>query len=148
MSQHVFPPPQPAGEEKPPTGRTNTTFLTIVGVLLAMIIALLAGLWVRERTRAGRAENDLARAIQAQRDLGGRNESLRALTQGLLGKEALRLRLDRDALQTRPANLDGRRVAALRLPADLAETIGFAPGDVIIVEAPTTTTSTSPATRP
>jgi LPXTG-motif cell wall-anchored protein len=148
MTQHSLPPTEPAGEEKPPTGPTNTTFLTIVGVLLVMIIALLSGLWLRERTRAGRAEADLRRLVQAHRDLVGRNENLRAMAQGLLGKEALRLSIDRAGLQTRPVRLDGREVTALSLPADLAEAVGFAPGDVIVVEMPMTTTSTSPTTQP
>ena len=63
-----------------------------------------------------------------------------------LRRYPLHVTVQRDSLRTEKVNLDGRQITALRLPAAIAETLGFKVGDVIIVEKLTPATTTTPTT--
>jgi hypothetical protein len=61
--------PRPAGGAARGAQEVNARFFLIVGVLLVMIIALLAGLWLRERVRATTAEYELRQITRQHRML-------------------------------------------------------------------------------
>ena len=131
----------------------DTRFAIVAGVLLLVIIALLAGLWLRMRTRALRAERDAA-ALRSQLKFAtgagvrftGSPESLDAMLQQMASKAMRRQAVRRESLETKQVHLNGRDVQVLRLPVDTAERFGFSPGDVIIVDKSPTTTTTAPIT--
>ncbi|HET6427859.1 MAG TPA: AbrB/MazE/SpoVT family DNA-binding domain-containing protein [Phycisphaerae bacterium] len=126
-------------DQAPTPARNETTFLMIAGGLMVLIMALLAGLWLKASRRAAAAEDQLAQ-------LRRRDAASLAEFKELLRSQPLIPAVDRDALPTREAVLDGKPVRAFRLPADVAERIGLAPGDVVLVEpAPATAPSTGPA---
>ncbi len=121
----------------------DTRFTIIAGSLLLLIIALLAGLCLRMRTRAMRAEreaaglrNQLKLSTGAGVRFSGSPETLETMLQQMASKAMRRYKVQREDLKTEQVNLNGRDVRALYLPADAAETLGFRPGDVIIVENP------------
>ncbi len=128
-----------APSEPPPPA--DTKFVTMVGVLLLTIIVLLAGLWLRTRRRARRAEQLVSDFVRQRDRLGPAIEQAMA-------EHAKRLSVRREQLLTRPVNLNGREVAALHLPAEQAQRIGFQPGDVIVVDQPTTAPATTRAGPP
>lgn len=142
MNQHAPPPPSPRNDPPSPAAQLNQRFVMIVGVLLLMIIALLAGLWLRERVRAARAE---VRAAQAQEELRLRAKwtAQRAL-ESLIESRGGGLHV----VSTQELTINGKKTEAFKISPDLANEIGFGPGDVIIVEQPPPTTTTAPATRP
>jgi hypothetical protein len=110
-------------------------FFYLVIALLLLIIALLGGLWVSTRARALQAER-LADRLSRQEEGG------RILLRELLKEQPLPVRVYRAGLASRPATLDDKTVSVLHLPARMAETLGFLPGDVVVVEqAPPTTAS-------
>ncbi len=133
------------------TSGTDTKFVIIAGSLLLVIIALLAGLALRMRTRAMRAERDVA-ALRSQlkfatgagvRFSGGPG-SPDAMIQQMVAKAIRRHKVQPENLRAEQVHLNGRDVKALRLPVDVAERFGFSPGDVIIVDEPAPTTTTAP----
>jgi len=130
---------QPAPAAPPPDNR----FLVAVVGLVLVIVALLAGLWLRMRARALRAEADLARLTPAARQ---RQDVADLFRKAVKDKRVL-LTIDRDRLTTRPARIDGRDVIAFGLSAPEGAAWGLRPGDVIIV-APAPTTASAPATAP
>ncbi len=140
-------------EDAKGSSEINTRFTIIAGSLLLVIIALLAGLWLRMRTRAMWAERDAA-ALRSQLKLAtgagvrfsGGPEALDAMLRKVAAKGIRRQKVQRESLKTKQVNLDGRDVKAFRLPADAAETLGFMPGDVIIVDRPAPTTAPAPIT--
>ena len=142
MSQPIQPGPGRAEEtSKPPAQEVNVRFLMIVGVLMMMILALLTGLWLRERVRAARAELALSRVT-------GRHADLERMVRQLVMAKSLPLQVGREGLAAETVRLNGREVTALRLPPELAEIIGFKGGDVILCDQPpATTTATAPATQ-
>jgi len=120
----------------------DTRFLVAVGGLLLVVIVLLAGLWLRMRRRAERAESQIAELARQRSQIG-------AAVQQVMAEHAAGLAVEREALEPRRVTLDGRQVTALRLPAGEGERLGFQPGDVILVEsAPATAPASGPATRP
>ncbi len=128
----------------------DARFVIITSSLLLLVIAMLAGLWLRMRTRALRAEQQVTRLVKTQQAgagvrFSGSPETLDAMLQQMVAK-AMSQAVNRDDLRTEKVNLDGRGVKAVFLPADAAETLGFRPGDVIIVEKPPPTTTTAPVT--
>ena len=141
MNQQAQPPATPGDEGAgKPAPQAPARFLFIVGVLMVMIVALLAGLWLRARIRATTAEFAAAQ-------LQDRNDKLEALLGRILLGGAIQPKVARDSLQTKPVRIDGREVTALRLPAAMAKTWGFEPGDVILADraaAAATTTATQP----
>ena len=137
------------------TSGTDTRFVIIAGSLLLVIIALLAGLWTSMRTRAMRAERDVA-ALQSQLKLAtgagvrfsGGPGSLDAMLNQMTSKAMRRHKVQRENLRAEQVHLNGRDVKALHLPADAAEKFGFMPGDVIIVDEPPPTTTSPITTMP
>ena len=127
-------------------------FLAVAIALMLLIMALLAGLWLRMRARALRAEATLARVVPPARQ---RQDVADLFRQAVRDKRVL-LTIGRDRLATRPARIDGRDVTAFGLSPAEGVAWGLRPGDVIIVatapaapaSAPTTAPATRPATRP
>ncbi len=116
--------------------RTGANYLVTVGVLLVIIIALLAVLWVRERRARVAAEQT---AATAQRELEGLKAVLgrTLMTRGRGGDIRP---VQRDDLPYRKVDLDGRRRAMLELGASSGRRLGFRPGDLILIgEDPPTT---------
>ena len=124
--------------ETPPPTRSDTRFLVAAMALMVAVMALLAGLWLSMRVRAFRAEGELAR-LRPQLDRGRYMTAL--FERGLKEGSVLAPVVDRDSLPAVAVKLDGRDVKALEVDARMGESMGFAPGDVIIVQprAPTTT---------
>lgn len=126
----------------------DARFVIVTSSLLLLVIALLAGLWLRMRTRALRAEQQVTMLIKTQRAgegvrfSGGPNK-LDAVIQQMVAKARSRA-VNRDNLRAEKVKFNGRAVKAIYLPADAAKTLGFKPGDVIIVEKPAPTTTTAP----
>ena len=120
----------------------DNKFVIITGSLLLLIIALLSGLWLSMRSRALRAEADLARL----RPLLRSQQNVHMLLAESLKRHPLQVTVQRDSLKTEKVKLDGRQTTALHLPAAIAETLGFKGGDVIIVGKSAPTTTTAPTT--
>ena len=129
----------------PPAG--DGRFVLAAGVLLVLIIAMLAFLWLRERkTRMG-LENDLARV----RKETAQNLDVMQALQGLTGQpgrtphaggiEAFSWLTDREGDAVK-AVVDGQPCMAVRITREAGERLGFRPGDVVCVAA------ASAATRP
>lgn len=66
------------------------------------------------------------------------------MIQQMAFKAMRRQKVQRENLRAEKVKFDGGEVEALHLPADTAETFGFMPGDVIIVDKPPPTTTTAP----
>ena len=125
-------------QDAPP--QANGRFIIAVGGLLVLTIALLAGLWIRERKRAQRAEQKVVTLTQ-------QNSKMSLLMWQKMQQPVARTTVPRDRLKTRQVTLDGREVAALLLPAGQAQRLGFRAGDVVLVEQ-MPTTATAPADPP
>ena len=128
--------------ETPPPAASDTRFLVVAMALMMVVMALLAGLWLSMHVRATRAEGELRRLrpqLEKARDMTALFE--RALKEGSLLEPAV----DRDSLPAVAVKLNGRDVKALELDAGTGESMGFAPGDVIIVLPPAPATGTAPA---
>lgn len=121
----------------PQPSSSDTKFFWAVGGLLLLIIAILAGLWLKSERRARQAEADLAQVRRIQ-------ESTQAVFQELFRQKPGSLGIDRQSLTTRPAEIDGHKTTVLLMPAELGEAIGFQAGDVILVEQ---RPATAPATQ-
>lgn len=117
--------------------RADTVFLMTAGGLGLLTLCLLAGLWLRADRRARLAEALLHETRQ-------RDAEVARLTE-LLKTQPLFPAVDRKQLARQTVVLDGSEVSALGMPLDVAERIGLAGGDVVLVEpAP----ATAPATQP
>ena len=128
--------------ETPPPASSDMRFLVAAMALMVVVTALLAGLWLSMRVRATRAEGELARLKPQLR----RGRDVRALFERALKEGSLTIPLvDRDSLPAVAVKLDGQDVKALELDARTGESLGFAPGDVIIVLPPAPATATAPA---
>ena len=120
--------------------RADSRFIIAVGGLLLLIIALLAGLWIKQRKRAQRAEQTVVTLTQQK-------SGMAILTRQEMQDRVSRMTVHREDLETRQVTLDGRKLTALRLPAGDAQRLGLRAGDIVLVDqAPTT--ATAPATRP
>lgn len=127
----------PATEGKPAC--PDSTYFLVVGLLLVMIIASLAVLWVRERKRRLAAEAGVARLTGQKRQMQSVLEQFVG-REGALGGPAVR----RTDLPSRVGLLDGQRRAIFTISVAAGERVGFEPGDVIVVAG---RPATSPATR-
>ena len=125
-------------EPLPTAPNADRKFLLAVGGLLLTIILLLSGLWVRMRRQVVRLRNEIA-TLQTQRGRMG------PMMQLAMDQHTQRLMLNREKLPTRDVVLDGRPARALRISAIVARRIGFAPGDVVLVDA---MPATAPASQP
>lgn len=128
--------------ETPPPASSDTRFLVAAMALMVVVTALLAGLWLSMRVRAIRAEGELARLRPQLR----RGRDVTALFERALKEGSLTIPIvDRDSLPAVAVKLDGRDVKALELDARTGASLGFAPGDVIIIQPRAPTTATAPA---
>jgi hypothetical protein len=121
----------------------DTRFFTAVVILLAVIIILLTGLWVRAYRRQLSAE------IQANQSTL-QYQNLQTLAQQVLANKPLQVGIDRASLPHVKAIVNDREIDALLLPPRLGTAIGFQNGDVIIVEEPSAASqpSSAPSTAP
>ena len=128
--------------ETPPPASSDMRFLVAAMALMVVVTALLAGLWLSMRARAIQAEGELAR-LRPQLDSGRYITALfeRALKEGSVTMPIV----DRDSLPAVAVKLNGQDVTALEIDARTGASLGFAPGDVIIIQPPTPTTATAPA---
>ncbi len=125
-------------EPPPPPPNADRKFLLAVGALLLTIILLLSGLFVKMRRQVIRLKNEIV-AMQNERSRVG------PMMQLAMDQHVQKLTLDRDKLPTRKVVLDGRTTRALRVSAAVAERVGLAAGDVVIVDA---APATAPASQP
>ena len=120
--------------------RADSKFMLLVGLMFLVIMGLLAGLWLKMRSRAMAAE---ATAVKLTRERQG----LQLFVEQMTKQGKIQISVDRRALSRRAVMQDGKPVQALLLPAGLGELFGFEPGDVVIVER-TPATASAPATGP
>ncbi|MCD4699374.1 MAG: hypothetical protein K8R91_02230 [Phycisphaerae bacterium] len=102
----------------------DARFVIITSSLLLLVIALLAGLWLRMRTRALRAEQQVARLVKTQQAgagvrFSGSPENLDAMLQQMVAK-AMSREVNRDDLRAEKVKFNGRDVRAIYLPSDAA----------------------------
>jgi hypothetical protein len=127
-------------EPTPSQDQSNTWFFVVAAGMMVVIMGLLAGLWLRERQRAVRAQREL-KLVRSQKGAAALGPILQqALRDGSLLAQVVRADLD-----TQQVDLDGRSVMALKLPAETAQDMGFVPGDVILVQQSAPTAATAPA---
>jgi len=132
---------QTDGPQAPRGGAGDGKYGTLVGVLLVVIVAALAALWLLERNRRGEAERRLAEARRSP----GLEALLPALTAGAApapeGELVAPVRRE-DQVQ-RPVVLDGKPAVGVFVSAAAGQRLGFQPGDVVVVApaAPATATS-------
>jgi hypothetical protein len=124
--------------------RLDTKYLLVVGVLMVLIMAALAALWLRER---GRRIGAMRQVSELDSRLMANNNRLQELAQGLLAEHARKVDpIERGQWELRSVNLDGREVTAFEIsPATARRIGGFKAGDVIIVAEEEGTAATSPA---
>jgi len=121
-------------QTQPPPAQGDNRFIVAVGVLLLLIVALLAGLWIRASRRAQRAEQRVVTLSRQQSQAAG-------LLQQAMREHIGRATIRREELATRKVTLAGRQISALVLPAGQADRLGLRAGDVILVDKlPTTAT--------
>ena len=126
--------------------KSDRLFLFVTAGLVMLILCLLAGMLLRANRRTRLVEYQL---WQRERELGmlRQREGEVGMLRKFLQSQPLIPAVDRDKLAITTVTIDGRQVHALRLPHDLAERIGLAAGDVVLVEPPPAT-ATAPATQP
>lgn len=115
--------------------RSDLKYFMAVGLLLVIIIATLAVLWVTERNRH-RADVSQLVALQDKyvRLHGAMGEIIRSRREEFLGP------IRREELATETIRWNGRARTVLRLTAADGERFGFRGGDVILVDHPRQTT--------
>ena len=133
-------------------------YLVMVGGLMILIVAMMAVLWVRERSRRVDAE---AMVVELKREnaklqlvLGMTMKSGPAMSAGPTEEGPSLPRIQPFQRQDQfpvPVTLNGVQREAYRLPADAAARFGFREGDVILVMprgAPTSTPASAPIEAP
>jgi len=130
--------PNAAGDGGQSPSQVSLAYQVTAGAVLLLIIALLAVLWVRERS--ARISAQIGRASIQQRQ-----ESIEAVLQNLISGQGERsaTTLRRDELPTRTCRLDGNEREMFVLDARQGRRLGFAGGDLILIEqeAPASRTS-------
>ena len=129
-----------------PSDRKDSTFVIITAALVTLVIVLLGVLTLRMRTRAIRAERRVVALTKQVSPLRGSADAI-ALLERAVREQYVYTPVDRSKLPRQTVRLDGRERTALRLQADVAEQIGLAPGDVVLVDR-TPATASAPATAP
>lgn len=129
-------------KEQPQQGQSmDTRYLAVVGVLLVMIIASLAALWLMERQRRVAAQQQLAEAGNPLSELlkkvdGPAPGGLpRARGEAALGAE--------DIIRKTPTEGGDE----LTITAAAGERLGLSPGDVVTVARPLGTRPAAPDDR-
>lgn len=134
-------------QTEPKKTAADTIYLGAVGGLLLLIIVLVGALWLRERSRAKAALQDLAnlRAATAGHIIGP--DRLQAGLHRLLEAGVPTTRpLQRDDLPSEMVNWNGRPRKVFLVGAAAGRRIGLDPGDVIeVYPAPATASATNPA---
>lgn len=124
------------------TARVDLKYLAIVAVLLAVIIVVLAQLWMIERHRRVAAEDRLTEMyLKEQLRAAGEVEGSQA------GAAPLRP-VRREDLPAQAIQWNGQPRVALVLGAATGRAMGFAPGDVILVAGEAAGSSSAPAGAP
>ena len=114
-------------------------FSLIVTALMVVIIVALAGLWIIERGRRLRAETDL---VELQSSSQRKMQSMgNMLVQQMTQTPSIAV--NRDQLATQQVKWNGEARTVLLLSAAKGETLGFAPGDAILVTPPAGSTPTT-----
>ena len=131
--------------EQPNRPNSDMRFMLASMAFMVVIIALLAGLWLAMRARAIRAESQLA---QLKALTGGWKQDATTLDKLLKAKPIMAPALDREALATETVRLNGQAVTAYKVSVAEGLHVGLAPGDVLLVEALTHSTTTAPASAP
>ena len=138
---------------QPPAAASQTLsisagYLVTVGGLLLLIIAVLAALWIRERTRRVAAQRDVSQLLeQSERDKRTLAQMMIGAMGRQMGAESEAKPFQRQDHKPVAVTLDGARRQAYVLPASGAQRFGFQAGDVIVVEEETHATS-APASSP
>lgn len=115
----------------------------IVSGLFVAIIALLAFLWMRERSAGAKAQKDLAGMRQAY-DLALREMTTRMMMEGTT--RGVQPFGRADLVATRKVQMDDKKLQILEITAAAGRRLGFGTGDVIVVsKAPP---ATKPASKP
>ena len=118
----------------------------IVSGLFVAIVALLAFLWMRERSAGAKAQKDLAGMRQQLALQEGINSMLAAQSAGRVQPFARA-----DLVATREVRLDDKKLQILEITAAAGCRLGFGTGDVIVVSAappPATKPASKPSTGP
>ncbi len=118
--------------EKNRTSRgADTRYLALVGGLLVLIVALLAVLWIRERTNRISAQEQV---VSLLRDRKGMQAGMQQM---MLAQKFMAVQpVNREDMITERGVLNGKTVTLVRISAAAGERFGFLPGDVVLV-APT-----------
>ncbi len=114
--------------------KSDNRYFLIVGVLLLVIIAALASLWLLERSRRLQAENDLSRITHDY-------SSLKTVMDKyfLTSTDRSATPVRRDDLLVRQMEVDGKFQQAFYISPSAGKRFGFEPGDLILVgQEPTT----------
>jgi len=120
----------------------DNRFGLVVTALMIVIIVALAGLWIIERGRRLRAETDLAeQQTAAQRNVQSMGDML---IQQMTQSPSMSVR--RDQLATQQVDWNGEPKTVLLLSASEGETLGFQPGDAILITHPAGTQPTAQPT--
>ena len=121
--------PDPAGDGGQSPAQTSLAYQVTAGVVLLLIMALLAVLWVTERS--ARITAQVGEASMQQR-----RESIEAVLRDLMAGQGERpaIAIRRDELPARSCRLDGDERELLLLDARQGRRLGFAGGDLILIE--------------
>lgn len=140
-------------QDNPPQTKVadDTKFFITIAVLLVLIIATLAALWMRERSARRDAQSQLNEFTQAALP----DQLNNMLAQMAITRMPSTKPIDRADLQVRTVNLDGQSRQAFTVSPAAGERMGFLPGDVVIVAQPAsqpatqdTPTTAEPTTMP
>jgi len=127
-------PEEPKRDTATAADAASPTYLMVVGGLLVLIIAMLAVLWMRERSRRVTAEKDLMELVERNQKMAGLfSQMMAGGPKGLMGHEEPVRAVSREDLPRKTIALDGKSVQALSVSAAAGERFGFAPGDVVLV---------------
>ena len=120
----------------------------IVSGLFVVIIALLAFLWMRERSAGAKAQKDLVGMRRLCEQMNDRLTVQKALHSMLAAESTGRVKPfgRTDLVETREVRLDDKKLQILEITAAAGRRLGFGPGDVIVVSK--SPPATKPASRP
>ena len=111
--------------------RQDRTYFVTVMVMMVVILATLAALWMMERRARRFAQDELAPARQENGRLRGMLAQM-AMTQDM----EQGMKVSREDLATRTVQWDGRPRSVMVLSARTGARFGFMPGDAVVIAAP------------
>jgi len=118
--------------DRPDPAKADGRYFVAVGVLLVIIIAALAALWLMERSRRQEAQQRLADVARAQ-SFGPMQALMAPRPPTLHGAGGAVEPIRREDQYTRPVTLDGAKTVGVFISAEAGQRLGFAPGDVVVV---------------